>query len=63
MGLYADVFFPRVMDWIMSGPHFRREREAALAPAHGEVLEFGFGTGLNLPHYPGAVKSLAAVDP
>ncbi len=63
MGLYAKIFFPRVMDWIMGGPEFQREREAALAPAYGDVLELGFGTGLNLPHYPEGVKSLAAVDP
>lgn len=29
----------------------------------GEVLEIGFGTGLNLPHLPAAVTRLRAVDP
>jgi ubiquinone/menaquinone biosynthesis C-methylase UbiE len=43
-------------------------RDAALrapprAPAHGDVIEIGFGAGLNLPHYPAAVRSLVAVDP
>lgn len=38
-------------------------RRTALAPAHGHVLEVGFGTGLNLPHYPPAVRSLVALDP
>ena len=31
--------------------------------AEGEVLEIGFGTGLNLPHYGPGVKSVTAVDP
>jgi len=38
-------------------------RREALAGASGEVLEIGFGTGLNLPHYPAAVTALTAVDP
>ena len=33
------------------------------APLAGEVLEIGFGTGLNLPHMPPAVSRLIAVDP
>ena len=29
----------------------------------GEILEIGFGTGLNLEHYPERVRRLTAVDP
>ena len=29
----------------------------------GEILEIGFGTGLNLEHYPEHVRHLTAVDP
>lgn len=39
-----------------------RLREEALEGAHGEVLEIGFGTGLNLPHYPGRVRRIVGVD-
>lgn len=63
MGFYADTIFPRLMDWSMSGPNFQKERKTALAPAFGEVLEIGFGTGLNLPHYPVGVTSLTTVEP
>ena len=63
MGFYADTIFPRLMDWSMRGPNFQKERKTALAPAAGEVLEIGFGTGLNLPHYPEGVTSLTAVEP
>jgi SAM-dependent methyltransferase len=39
------------------------ERGPTLADARGEVLEVGFGTGLNLPHYPPGVAKLVTVDP
>lgn len=39
------------------------QRPAALKDAHGEVLEIGFGTGLNLPYYPAGVGALTVVDP
>ena len=29
----------------------------------GEILEIGFGTGLNLEHYPEHVRHLTAIDP
>ena len=38
-------------------------RPDALAPASGEVLEIGFGTGLNLIHYPDSVTKLVGLDP
>ena len=40
-----------------------RERRTALGAARGSVLEIGYGTGLNLPHYPSAVERLTVVDP
>lgn len=38
-------------------------RRSALALAHGQVLEVGFGTGHNVAHYPKEVRSLVALDP
>jgi ubiquinone/menaquinone biosynthesis C-methylase UbiE len=63
MNLYAEHIFPRLMDWAMQSTRLQRERQAALVAAHGRVLEIGFGTGLNLPHYPPAVAHVTAVDP
>jgi ubiquinone/menaquinone biosynthesis C-methylase UbiE len=40
-----------------------RHRRGLLAGAYGDVLEIGFGTGLNLPYYPKGVHKLTAVDP
>ncbi|MFO0775313.1 MAG: class I SAM-dependent methyltransferase [Nitrospiraceae bacterium] len=66
MSVYAQHIFPRVMDWAMQRPVFQEERRLVLARAHGEVLELGFGTGLNLPHYPAIPQTIArlvTVDP
>ena len=63
MGLYATQIFPRLMDWVMARPAFSQLREALLQLASGEVLEIGFGTGLNLRHYPTTITRLSIVDP
>ncbi|MFQ5513590.1 MAG: class I SAM-dependent methyltransferase [Myxococcota bacterium] len=61
MGFYEKHVFPHLMDLGMR--QFKNLRAQAVADAHGDVLEIGFGTGLNLPHYPSAVKRIFAVDP
>lgn len=63
MGLYSRHIFPRLMDWVMSSQAFQRLRADLLHDARGEILEIGFGTGLNLAHYPASVSTLSAVDP
>ncbi len=49
---YGRTVFPRLMEWALSSEVCSAERRRALADARGEVLEIGFGTGLNLAHYP-----------
>jgi ubiquinone/menaquinone biosynthesis C-methylase UbiE len=63
MGFYSRVIFPWLCDRGMRDPKLTRFRKELLADVHGEVLEIGFGTGLNLEHYPEQVGRLAAVDP
>lgn len=63
MGFYADRIFPYLMDWTMGRSRFHELRREVLASACGSVLEIGFGTGLNLPHYPKTVTSLIVLDP
>ena len=58
---YEGHIFPRFLDRVMAG--MEDLRPAALAGAHGDVLEIGFGTGLNLRHYPEGVQRLSTVDP
>ena len=38
-------------------------RPTTLEGAYGDVLEIGFGTGLNLPHYAASTTSVTGVDP
>jgi ubiquinone/menaquinone biosynthesis C-methylase UbiE len=47
----------------MQRPFLAEHRQRLLATAYGEVLEIGFGTGLNLPHYPAQVRRITTVDP
>ena len=47
----------------MGSRGFQEQRREALRPLHGDVLEIGFGTGLNLVHYPKAVTGVVALDP
>jgi ubiquinone/menaquinone biosynthesis C-methylase UbiE len=63
MGFYSRVIFPRLCDWMMSDRRMAALRGETLARVGGEILEIGFGTGLNLPHYPEPVRRIAAVDP
>ncbi|MEP7271839.1 MAG: class I SAM-dependent methyltransferase [Acidobacteriota bacterium] len=62
MGLYGKFVFPRLLDWGLGKPELNKYRRGALEDAAGETLEIGFGTGLNLPHYPASVKRLIAID-
>jgi ubiquinone/menaquinone biosynthesis C-methylase UbiE len=63
MGFYSRVVFPRFCDWVMSDPVMAKLRSEVLTDVGGEVLEIGFGTGLNLAHYPSAVRRITTADP
>ncbi|MEM9946976.1 MAG: class I SAM-dependent methyltransferase [Cyanobacteria bacterium P01_D01_bin.36] len=63
MGIYSRLIFPRLLDLSMKGASMDEYRRQLLSEVSGDVLEIGFGTGLNLPHYPAAVTSLTTVDP
>ncbi len=58
---YERRVFPHVLDLAMGA--LEKLRAPTLAGAQGEVLEIGFGTGLNLAHYPSGIASLATADP
>ena len=63
MSFYHHYIFPRVLDLVMSSRRLHGPRGRTLAAASGRILEIGFGTGRNLPHYPPTVKRIEAIDP
>ncbi|HEV3258337.1 MAG TPA: class I SAM-dependent methyltransferase [Gemmataceae bacterium] len=63
MGFYAQVIVPLLCDVGLDRPFVARYRRELLAHASGDILEIGFGTGLNLPYYPPHVRKVTAVDP
>ncbi len=63
MGIYSDRILPRLVDWTMNIEMLRELRDRCLQGVRGDVLEVGFGSGLNLPHYPKEVTKVYAVDP
>jgi ubiquinone/menaquinone biosynthesis C-methylase UbiE len=46
----------------MSNKDMRKARTAVLSGVSGDIFEIGFGTGLNLQHYPAAVKKMTTAD-
>jgi ubiquinone/menaquinone biosynthesis C-methylase UbiE len=63
VGFYQDQVAPRITDVVMNRADLRVIRGRVAAGLDGEVVEVGFGSGLNLPHYPAAVTRVLAVDP
>ncbi len=63
MGFYADQVVPRFTNLVLGGREFAKLRARVAAGLEGDVLEVGFGSGLNVPHYPAGVARVLAVDP
>jgi ubiquinone/menaquinone biosynthesis C-methylase UbiE len=63
MGFYADQVLPRAMDVLMRADELTAIRARVASGLSGDVLEVGFGSGLNVAHYPPAVTRVLAVDP
>jgi ubiquinone/menaquinone biosynthesis C-methylase UbiE len=63
MGLYGEQVLPRIINVAcgLKGAHPLRRR--VCEGLEGDVVEIGFGSGLNVPFYPEAVKRVAAVEP
>ncbi|MGV7220826.1 MAG: class I SAM-dependent methyltransferase [Nitrospinales bacterium] len=62
MGFYSRVLFPRGCDLLMSMPMLAKHRKDTLEEVSGNILEIGFGTGLNLAHYPTSIQKITTVD-
>jgi SAM-dependent methyltransferase len=63
MGIYRSRVLPRLMNAVMSSEENELIRSRVCADLAGTVVEIGFGSGLNLPHYPAPVHTVHAVEP
>jgi SAM-dependent methyltransferase len=63
MGVYGEQILPRMIDFACGMKAAAPQRQRVCQGLAGEVVEIGFGSGLNVPHYPTAVTGVAAVEP
>lgn len=63
MAFYRDQVLPRLTSKVMDRQDLAPIRSRVCGGLTGEVLEIGFGSGLNVPFYPPAVARVFAVDP
>jgi ubiquinone/menaquinone biosynthesis C-methylase UbiE len=63
MGLYREQLLPRIIDVACGMKMNDPLRQRVCSGLAGDVVELGFGSGLNVPFYPDAVTRVAAVEP
>jgi ubiquinone/menaquinone biosynthesis C-methylase UbiE len=63
MGVYNDRVLPRILNASCGSNKLDSLRRRVCEGLAGEVVEIGFGSGLNVPFYPAAVSTVAAVEP
>ena len=63
MGAYREQIVPRIVNVVCDMKVAHPQRRRVCEGLAGEVVEIGFGSGLNVPYYPEAVKRVTAVEP
>ena len=64
MAFYEDRVLPHLINLACSTKPTRKQREKVVHKAEGDVLEIGFGSGLNLPYYDrGKVRRIFGLEP
>ncbi len=63
MGIYAEQVLPRFIDVVCNMKANHPQRLRVCEGLSGDVIEIGFGSGLNVPFYPPAVTQVTAVEP
>jgi ubiquinone/menaquinone biosynthesis C-methylase UbiE len=59
---YSESLFPPILDYVMDSRSLHPYRAALLSEVEGDILEIGFGTGLNLPFYPEQTGKITTID-
>jgi hypothetical protein len=63
MGFYERRVLPRILNTAGGMKALEPLRRRVCEGLTGDVVEIGFGSGLNMPFYPSAVTRVAAVEP
>ena len=63
MGFYDEQVLPRIVNVACNIKANAPQRRRVCEGLAGDVVEIGFGSGLNVPFYPAAVTEVAAVEP
>ncbi len=63
MGLYREHILPVLVDRACGTAGLKKWRSELSSGLSGRVLEIGFGSGLNVEHYPSTVEMVMAVEP
>jgi ubiquinone/menaquinone biosynthesis C-methylase UbiE len=63
MGFYGEQIVPRIINAACGTKVVEPLRRQVCGGLAGEVVEIGFGSGLNVPFYPAAVTRVTAVEP
>jgi ubiquinone/menaquinone biosynthesis C-methylase UbiE len=63
VAFYKEQVVPRLVEWTLGTSGFDKYRRSTTEGLSGRVVEIGFGSGLNLPHYPPEVETVLAVEP
>ena len=63
MGVYREQVLPRIANVVCNTKEAGPQRERACGGLAGDVVEIGFGSGLNVAHYPPEVREVFAIEP
>ena len=64
MGFYDEKILPRFINLACATKPTMKQREKVVPKAAGDILEIGFGSGLNLPYYDKQkVRKIFALEP
>jgi len=64
LSFYAERILPHFLNFTCTTSPMQKQRQKIVPQAEGEILEVGFGTGLNLPFYDrDKVKKIWALEP